>query len=114
MLQSLGVRATCLAFLLLSVAAVTPANAVNPQDGLTLHVARGTNPGTVVLSWTAGAAAPYTVYRAATGAPDAAPANALGTTDLFWWNDAPPPGGLYLYRVGAKGRLLRSAQPEYW
>lgn len=78
----------------------TQALAVNPQDGITLKVQKGTSAGQVVLTWTAGAGAPYTVYRATSAPPDAAPANALGTTSALTWSDAPP-AGVVFYRVNA-------------
>ena len=62
--------------------AATVSSAVEVQDGLTLHVGRGTNPGQVALTWTAGAAAPYTVYRVIAGVPESSPANIIGTTLL--------------------------------
>jgi len=73
----------------------------DPQDGLTIRVARGTNPANVSLSWTAGAAGPYTIYRSTGGAPDSNPANAVGTTSLLAWADAPPAGSVFFYRVNA-------------
>ena len=88
-------------FLLLSVLAATPSAAVDPKDGLTLHVDRGTLPGAVSLSWTAGPAPPYTVYRQSSGAPDSSPDNALGTTSLLSWTDTPPAGDRFFYRVTA-------------
>ena len=75
------------------------------QDGLTVRVARGTNPADAALTWTAGAAAPYTVYRYQAGSPEATPSNALGTTNGSSWSDAPPAGSIFFYRV--------TAQP-YW
>ena len=75
--------------------------AADPQDGLTLRVAPGTNPVELSLTWTAGAAGPYTVYRAADGAPDASPSNAVGTTSLTTWTDVPPAGSIFFYRVNA-------------
>ncbi len=72
------------------------------QDGITLRVARDTNPADVILSWTGGAAGPYTVYRGAAGPPESQTGNALGTTGVQSWNDAPPPGGIFSYRVTAR------------
>jgi serine/threonine-protein kinase len=86
---------------LLIALAATPSSAADPQDGLTLHVARGTIPVDVSLTWTAGAAGPYTVYRATSGAPDSSPSNAVGTTDLMTWTDTPPAGSVFFYRVTA-------------
>ena len=72
------------------------------QDGLTLRVAPGTIPADVALTWTAGAAAPYTVFRSTSGAPESAPSNALGTTNSQSWSDAPPAGSIFYYRVAAQ------------
>jgi len=82
--------------------AATVSSAVEVQDGLTLHVGRGTNPGQVALTWTAGAAAPYTVYRVIAGVPESSPANIIGTTSLSSWTDTPPAGGVFFYRVVAQ------------
>jgi serine/threonine-protein kinase len=95
------VRLTLCAIVLAGVPAVTPPAAASLEDGLTLLVARGTIPGDVNLTWTAGAAGPYTIYRGTGGAPESAPSNALGTTNLQTWTDAPPTGSLLLYRVTA-------------
>ena len=94
----LALRALILAPLL---AAAVPA-AAEVQDGLTLRVDRGTPSGTVALSWTAGAAAPYTVYRSGSGAPESTAGNALGTTSGSSWSDTPPPGNVLFYRVTAQ------------
>ena len=94
-------RTTCGIFLLLAALAAPPAAAFDPQDGLTLHVNPGTISGDVSLTWTAGAAAPYTIYRQTNGAPDSNPANALGTTNLSSWTDSPPAGAVFFYRVTA-------------
>ncbi len=80
----------------------TVSAAAEIQDGLTLRVDPSTIYADVALSWTAGAAGPYTVYRATGGAPEAIPSNALGTTDLEAWTDAPPAGGIFFYRVTAQ------------
>jgi len=95
------VRPTCRFTLVLGLTVTASLKAADPQDGLTLLVARGTNPGDVTLNWTAGAAGPYTVYRDTGGAPDADPANVVGTTTLQSWTDLPPSATLLLYRVGA-------------
>jgi serine/threonine-protein kinase len=76
--------------------------AAEVQDGLTIHVAPGTNSVDVALSWTAGAAGPYTIYRATGGAPESSASNALGTTDLQSWTDTPPAGSILFYRVTAQ------------
>jgi hypothetical protein len=76
--------------------------AAEVQDGLTLRVAPGTNSDAVALSWSGGAAGPYTVYRATGGAPESSSSNALGTTSLSSWTDTPPPGRLFFYRVTAQ------------
>ena len=86
---------------LLVVLAATPSPAADPQDGLKLHVAPGTIPVDVSLTWTAGAAGPYTVYRATSGAPDSSPSNVVGTTSLMTWTDTPPAGSIFFYRVNA-------------
>jgi serine/threonine-protein kinase len=85
--------------LFLGAAASAPAEV---QDGLTLHVDPGTISASVALSWTAGAAAPYTIYRSTGGAPEASAANALGTTNLATWSDTPPAGAVFFYRVTAQ------------
>jgi serine/threonine-protein kinase len=91
-----------LAFVFPVLLAAAPSLAGDPQDGLTLHVAAGTISGDVSLSWTAGAAGPYTIYRSTGGAPEASPGNAVGTTSLSTWTDTPPAGGIFFYRVTAK------------
>jgi serine/threonine-protein kinase len=91
-----------LAFLFPTLLAAAPSLAGDPQDGLTLYVADGTIPGDVSLSWTAGAAGPYTVYRSTGGAPEGSPGNAVGMTSLSTWTDTPPAGGIFFYRVTAK------------
>lgn len=83
-----------------SLLAVTLSSAA--EDGLTLRVSRGTNSGQAVLTWTSGAAAPWTVYRAASGAPESSPSNILGTTSSSSWTDTPPAGGVFFYRVTAQ------------
>ena len=94
-------RTLCLGVSVLSLLAITHLAAADPQDGLTLTVARGTIPGDVTLTWTAGAAGPYTVYRDTGGAPDADPQNAVGTTGLQSWTDFPPTASVVFYRVTA-------------
>jgi serine/threonine-protein kinase len=89
------------AALLLVLVAAVPCVAADPQDGIALRVARGSNPANVSLTWTAGAAAPYTIYRQTGPIPDPNPSNALGTTSLMSWSDAPPAGSLFFYRVTA-------------
>jgi hypothetical protein len=96
------VRTSRRAVVLSILFAAAPVLAGDPEDGLTLRVAVGTNPVDVSLSWTAGAAGPYTVYRGAGGAPDADPANAVGTTSLSTWSDTPPTGSSFFYRVTAQ------------
>lgn len=76
--------------------------AAETQDGITLHVAPGTISIDVALSWTGGAAGPYTLYRDTKGAPESNPSNALGTTDLASWTDTPPAGSIFFYRVTAQ------------
>jgi hypothetical protein len=95
------VRTACCSLLLLTALGAMPEVVAAPQDGLVLRVAAGPSSGNVSLSWTGAAAGPYTVYRASAGAPDASPTNALGTTNVSSWVDAPPAGGVYLYRVVA-------------
>jgi hypothetical protein len=90
------------AFLLPILLAAAPLPAGDPQDGLTLRVAVGTIPVDVSLSWTAGAAGPYTVYRSTAGAPESSPANLVGTTSSSTWTDTPPAGSIYFYRVTAQ------------
>ena len=87
------------AVFLLTVA--THALAVNPQDGVTLSVNKGPSAGQVALTWTAGAGAPYAVYRSTSAPPDAAPANALGTTSALAFGDVPLPAAVVFYRVNA-------------
>jgi len=96
------VRAGRRLLVLSSLLVATLSSAAEVQDGLTLHVGRGTNPGQVALTWTAGAAAPYTVYRATAGVPESSPSNVVGTTSLSSWTDTPPPGGVFFYRVTAQ------------
>src|SRR5262245_26646604 len=93
------VRTSC-CVLLLTLFVAPPALGANPQDGITLRVARGTTPAVVSLTWSA-ASEPYTVYRSTGGAPDASPANALTTTSQLSWNDIPPAGTVLFYRVTA-------------
>ncbi|HEX4825328.1 MAG TPA: hypothetical protein VFV19_13570 [Candidatus Polarisedimenticolaceae bacterium] len=83
-----------------AIAAALSASA-EVKDGLTLRVAHGTNSADVALSWTAGAAGPYTIYRSTAGSPEASPANARGTTDSSTWTDTPPAGSVFFYRVTA-------------
>jgi serine/threonine-protein kinase len=75
--------------------------AAEVQDGITLHVARGISSTDVALSWAAGAAGPYTIYRSTGGAPESNPQNTLGTTNLQTWTDVPLSGSVYFYRVAA-------------
>jgi serine/threonine-protein kinase len=96
------VRISHRAFVLPILLAASPLPADAPQDGLTLHVAVGTIPVDVSLSWTAGAAGPYTVYRGTAGAPESSPANLVGTTSLPTWSDTPPTGSIFFYRVTAQ------------
>jgi len=83
------------------VLASLPARAIDPNDGLNLRVAEGTGPSSVALTWTIGAAGPYTIYRSTGGSPDASPANVLGTTGQLSFADIPPPGSVFFYRVTA-------------
>ena len=80
---------------------MAPSLAAEQQDGITLRVAPGTIPVDVALSWTIGAAGPYTIYRQTSGAPESNPSNAVGTTDLMSWTDTPPAGNRFFYRVTA-------------
>ena len=75
--------------------------AAEPQDGITLRVGRGTNLVDVSLTWTVGAAGPYTVFRHSSGPPESSPGNAVGTTSLLTWTDTPPAGSVFFYRVTA-------------
>jgi serine/threonine-protein kinase len=95
------VRTAVNAVVIPSLLVATLAAATDPQDGITLHVAPGTVSGNAALSWTGGAAGPYTIYRQTSGAPDASPANALGTTSESAWTDTPPAGNRFFYRVTA-------------
>ena len=80
---------------------MAPSLAAEQQDGITLRVAPGTIPVDVALSWTIGAAGPYTIYRQTSGAPESNPSNAVGTTSLMSWTDTSPVGNLFFYRVTA-------------
>ena len=91
-------RTACLVFALTAAFSAS----AEVQDGLTLRVARGTNSADTALTWTAGAAAPYTIYRSTGGAPESIPANALGTTIASSWTDTPPAGSTFFYRVIAQ------------
>jgi hypothetical protein len=95
------------AFVVATLLAASPLLAGDPQDGLTLHVADGTIPGDVALSWTAGAAGPYTIYRSSAGAPESSPANLVGTTSLPTWTDTSPTGTIDFYRVMAQPFWMR-------
>ena len=88
-------------FALFVVLGATLCSSAEVQDGLTLHVVRGTSSSQVALTWTAGAAPPYTIYRAPGGAPESSPSNIVGTTNLTSWTDTPPAGGVFFYRVAA-------------
>jgi hypothetical protein len=78
-----------------------PVRAIDPNDGLRLTVAEGTGPSSVALTWTIGAAGPYTVFRSTGGSPDASAANAVGATEQLSFADIPPPGSVFFYRVTA-------------
>lgn len=95
-----GARTTLPVSMLAALLVTFPVFAGDSRDGLTLRIDRGVLPGDLSLSWTAGAAAPVTVYRATGGAPESNPGNALGTTSSPSWTDTPPSGSLFFYRVG--------------
>jgi len=62
-------------------------------------VAGGGAPGAVTLSWTVGGGGPYAIYRSGSGPPERSEQDLVGTTSALSWNDTPPAGSVFYYRV---------------
>jgi outer membrane protein assembly factor BamB len=79
-------------------AAVAPALATPPPDGIALLVAQGPGAWELSLSWDTG---PFTfsVYRSASAATITDPGNLLGQTTNHAFVDSPPPGKILFYLV---------------
>ena len=71
------------------------------DDGITVHLRKGSEQGSVSLRWWGGVS-PYSVYRSTSPTNVATPINLLGTTGGPLWADTPPDGVLYFYYVEAE------------
>jgi len=66
--------------------------------GITMSVLRGAAPGDVMLQWLGGSPG-FSVYRSSDPTNVTDPINRLGDTSARWWQDTPPPGGIFFYRI---------------
>jgi len=71
---------------------------VGAADGVTLTVQKTLAPGEVRLDWSGGTPT-YQVYRSAIKTQVVVLANKLGDTSGLSWNDVPPAGTIYYYRI---------------
>jgi hypothetical protein len=67
-------------------------------DGITIFLDSGASPGDVMVQWSGGEP-DFTVYRATAPQTIVDPANVIGTTSVRAWNDTPPVGSAFFYKV---------------